>query len=72
MVVSNAGGSLAIQEFKIAPVRTQTFAEAMRMGSEMYYHLRVLAKEQYGVLAGNVGDEGGVAPILIVQRTPCT
>ncbi|CAI4703901.1 CNB_1a_G0043820.mRNA.1.CDS.1 [Saccharomyces cerevisiae] len=31
---AHAGGSLAMQEFKIAPVRAQSFAEAMRMGSE--------------------------------------
>ena len=32
------------------------------MGSEVYHHLKRLAKEQYGPSAGNVGDEGGVAP----------
>ncbi|CAI4824759.1 BDM_1a_G0052810.mRNA.1.CDS.1 [Saccharomyces cerevisiae] len=32
------------------------------MGSEVYHHLKILAKEQYGPSAGNVGDEGGVAP----------
>ncbi|CAI4902414.1 ADS_G0052150.mRNA.1.CDS.1 [Saccharomyces cerevisiae] len=51
-----------MQEFKIAPVGAQSFAEAMRMGSEVYHHLKILAKEQYGPSAGNVGDEGGVAP----------
>ncbi|CAI4780467.1 BAH_G0051930.mRNA.1.CDS.1 [Saccharomyces cerevisiae] len=59
---AHAGGSLAMQEFKIAPVGAQSFAEAMRMGSEVYHHLKILAKEQYGPSAGNVGDEGGVAP----------
>ncbi|KAJ4136652.1 phosphopyruvate hydratase [Fusarium oxysporum] len=60
---AHAGGSLAMQEFKIAPKSgAQSFAEAMRMGSEVYHHLKILAKEQYGPSAGNVGDEGGVAP----------
>ncbi|CAI4809017.1 BAF_collapsed_G0054110.mRNA.1.CDS.1 [Saccharomyces cerevisiae] len=59
---AHAGGSLAMQEFKIAPVGAQSFAEAMRMDSEVYHHLKILAKEQYGPSAGNVGDEGGVAP----------
>lgn len=62
MVVPNAGGSLAIQEFKIAPDGAQGFAGAMRMGSEIYHYLKVLAKEQYEASAGNVGDEGGIAP----------
>lgn len=34
----------------------------MRWGSEVYQKLKSLAKKQYGSSAGNVGDEGGVAP----------
>src|ERR1700759_5695618 len=41
---------------------TPTFAEAMRQGSEVYQKLKSLAKKRYGQSAGNVGDEGGVAP----------
>ncbi|CAI4832833.1 CDA_G0052750.mRNA.1.CDS.1 [Saccharomyces cerevisiae] len=40
---AHAGGSLAMQEFKIAPVGAQSL-EAMRMGSEVYHHLKILAK----------------------------
>jgi enolase len=39
-----------------------TFSEAMRQGSEVYQKLKSLAKKRYGQSAGNVGDEGGVAP----------
>jgi enolase len=39
-----------------------TFTEAMRWGSETYQQLKSLAKKKYGQSAGNVGDEGGVAP----------
>lgn len=34
----------------------------MRQGSEVYQKLKTLAKKKYGQSAGNVGDEGGVAP----------
>jgi enolase len=39
-----------------------TFTEALRQGSEVYQKLKSLAKKKYGQSAGNVGDEGGVAP----------
>ncbi|KAK9318577.1 Enolase, C-terminal TIM barrel domain-containing protein [Lipomyces starkeyi] len=59
---SHAGGRLAFQEFMIAPVGAATFAEALQMGSEVYQILKKLAVKKYGQSAGNVGDEGGVAP----------
>lgn len=59
---SHAGGDLAFQEFMIAPTGAKSFSEAMRMGSEVYHHLKSLAKKRYGAGAANVGDEGGVAP----------
>lgn len=59
---SHAGGSLAFQEFMIAPVGAKTFSEALELGAEVYQQLKSLAKKQYGPSAGNVGDEGGVAP----------
>jgi enolase len=39
-----------------------TFSEALRWGAEVYQKLKARAKKQYGQSAGNVGDEGGVAP----------
>eukprot|EP00918_Siedleckia_nematoides_P039770 GHVU01086443.1.p2 GENE.GHVU01086443.1~~GHVU01086443.1.p2 ORF type:complete len:439 (-),score=90.56 GHVU01086443.1:66-1382(-) len=59
---SHAGGRLAFQEFMIVPSSAPTFTEAMRQGAEVYANLKTLAKKKYGQSAGNVGDEGGVAP----------
>ena len=46
----------------IFPTNASTFTEAFQQGSETYQHLKSLAKKKYGTSAGNVGDEGGVAP----------
>ena len=46
----------------IVPSEAPSFSEAMRQGSEVYQKLKTLAKKKYGQSAGNVGDEGGVAP----------
>jgi enolase len=59
---SHAGGRLAFQEFMIVPSAAPSFSEALRQGSEVYHQLKSLAKKKYGQSAGNVGDEGGVAP----------
>ncbi|HZE87779.1 MAG TPA: phosphopyruvate hydratase [Methylomirabilota bacterium] len=49
-----------IQEFMILPVGAQTFADALRMGSEVFHHLgKVLKANGYET---TVGDEGGYAP----------
>jgi enolase len=58
----HAGNKLAMQEFMLLPVGARSFAEAMRMGSETYHHLKKVIKEKYGQDAVNVGDEGGFAP----------
>ncbi|TKY73255.1 Enolase 1 [Spatholobus suberectus] len=59
---SHAGNNLAMQEFMILPVGATSFAEALRMGSEVYHVLRGIIKAKYGQDACNVGDEGGFAP----------
>jgi len=59
---SHAGNALAMQEFMILPVGASSFAEAMKMGCEVYHHLKNLIKAKYGQDACNVGDEGGFAP----------
>ncbi|KZL73352.1 enolase (phosphopyruvate hydratase) [Colletotrichum tofieldiae] len=59
---SHAGGRLAFQEFMIVPSAAPSFSEALRQGAEVYQALKGLAKKRYGQSAGNVGDEGGVAP----------
>lgn len=49
-----------IQEFMILPVGAKTFADALRMGSEVFHHLaKVLKVKGYPT---TVGDEGGYAP----------
>merc|ERR1712088_330874 len=61
---SHAGNKLAMQEFMILPTGATTFSEAMKMGSEVYHHLKLLIKAKYGLDATAVGDEGGFAPNL--------
>jgi len=59
---SHAGNKLAMQEFMILPIGAPSFTEAMKMGSEIYHHLKALIKAKYGLDATAVGDEGGFAP----------
>ncbi|OWM69647.1 hypothetical protein CDL15_Pgr025496 [Punica granatum] len=59
---SHAGNKLAMQEFMILPVGASSFREAMKMGVEVYHHLKAVIKKKYGQDATNVGDEGGFAP----------
>ncbi|MEV6873256.1 phosphopyruvate hydratase [Amycolatopsis sp. NPDC051128] len=59
---AHADNPIDFQEFMIGPVGAETFAEAVRMGSEVFHTLRASLRE-----AGhstNVGDEGGFAPNL--------
>ncbi len=59
---SHADNAIDFQEFMIMPVGADTFAEALRMGSEVFHNLKaVLKKQGYST---NVGDEGGFAPNL--------
>jgi enolase len=59
---SHADNSIDFQEFMIMPVSATTFADAIRMGAEVFHHLKeVLKKAKYST---NVGDEGGFAPNL--------
>jgi len=65
---SHAGNKLAMQEFMIFPVGASSFSEAMRMGSEIYHHLKAVIKKKYGQDACNVGDEGGFAPNILENK----
>ncbi|MFG2050467.1 phosphopyruvate hydratase [Micromonospora sp. NPDC048935] len=59
---AHADNPLDFQEFMIAPVGARTFAEAVRMGSEVFHTLRAsLAAAGHST---NVGDEGGFAPTV--------
>jgi enolase len=58
----HADNNVDIQEFMIQPVSASHFADALRMGAEIFHHLkRVLAGRG---LSTAVGDEGGFAPNL--------
>lgn len=58
----HAGNNLAIQEFMIVPVGADSIRDALRIGSEIYMELKKILIDRYGLLAINVGDEGGFAP----------
>jgi enolase len=62
---SHAGNKLAMQEFMLLPLGAATFKEAMKMGSEIYHHLKAEIKKRYGLDATAVGDEGGFAPNIL-------
>ncbi len=59
---AHADNNVDIQEFMIVPVGAPTFAEALRMGSEVYHALKAVCRERG--LSTAVGDEGGFAPNL--------
>lgn len=65
---SHAGNRLAMQEFMIMPTGATTFTEAMKMGSEIYHHLKKLIQDRYGKSSIGVGDEGGFAPNILEGR----
>jgi enolase len=66
----HAGNSLDFQEYMIMPVGAKDFSEALRIGSEIYHHLKHIIKSKYGSSAINVGDEGGFAPPLKKPEEP--
>mgnify|MGYP000306361037 FL=1 len=59
---SHADNAIDIQEFMIMPVGADTFAEGLRMGTEVFHHLKKVLSSKG--LSTNVGDEGGFAPNL--------
>ncbi|TVQ16216.1 MAG: phosphopyruvate hydratase [Balneolaceae bacterium] len=59
---SHADNNVDLQEFMIMPSGADSFTEALRMGSEIFHHLKkVLSSKGYNT---SVGDEGGFAPNL--------
>jgi len=65
---SHAGNKLAMQEFMIFPTGATSFSEAMRMGSEVYHHLKKVINARFGLDATAVGDEGGFAPNILDNK----
>lgn len=58
----HADSGLDIQEFMVMPVGAKKFSEALRMGAEIFHHLKKTLKTEG--LSTAVGDEGGFAPNL--------
>ena len=63
---AHADSSVDFQEFMVMPVGAASFAEALRIGAEVFHALRVILKGR-GQSTG-VGDEGGFAPNLRSNR----
>jgi enolase len=59
---SHADNTVDIQEFMVFPFGASTFSEALRMGTEIFHHLKAVLKSKG--LNTAVGDEGGFAPDL--------
>ncbi len=58
----HADNNIDIQEFMIMPVNAPTFKESLRMGAEVFQHLKKVLRDSGH--STNVGDEGGFAPDL--------
>ncbi|MFS8582245.1 MAG: phosphopyruvate hydratase [Limnochordales bacterium] len=63
---AHADNNVDIQEFMIMPVGAGSFAEGLRMGAEVFHHLKAVLQEKG--LNTAVGDEGGFAPNLPSNR----
>ncbi|HOP41930.1 MAG TPA: phosphopyruvate hydratase [Flavobacteriales bacterium] len=59
---AHADNKVDVQEFMIMPVGASSFSQGLRMGAEVFHHLKGVLKERG--LGTNVGDEGGFAPDL--------
>jgi enolase len=59
---AHAGNRIDFQEFMIVPVGGRTFGEALKMGTEVFHHLKQTLKSRG--MSTSVGDEGGFAPDL--------
>ncbi|MEP7212514.1 MAG: phosphopyruvate hydratase [Acidobacteriota bacterium] len=59
---AHADNNVDFQEFMVMPVGAENFSEALRMGAEIFHHLKAVLKSR-GYSTG-VGDEGGFAPNL--------
>ena len=59
---SHADNAIDFQEFMVMPIGAESFSQSLRMGTEIFHHLKAVLKSKG--LATNVGDEGGFAPNL--------
>ena len=59
---SHSDAPIAFQEFMVMPIKAQSFAHALQMGTEIFHHLKKVLHDRN--LSTAVGDEGGFAPTL--------
>lgn len=59
---SHSDAPIAFQEFMIMPVKAESFSHALKMGTEIFHHLKKVLHDRG--LSTAVGDEGGFAPTL--------
>jgi len=57
---AHGDNNIDFQEFMVMPIGASCFSDALRMGTEVFHHLKQVLKKQG--LSTNVGDEGGFAP----------
>jgi enolase len=58
----HADNNIDIQEFMVLPIGAKSFTDCLRIGTEIFHHLKVVLKKRNCITA--VGDEGGFAPNL--------
>ncbi len=63
---AHADNRIDLQEFMVVPAGADSFSEALRIGTEVYHHLKAVLHERG--LSTAVGDEGGFAPDLESTR----
>lgn len=61
----HGAGNLNFQEFMVIPASNKKFSEALRMGVELYHHLKQILAYRNAI--HSVGDEGGFAPNLFTN-----
>ncbi len=59
---SHSDSPISFQEFMIVPVEAESFSDSLRIGTEVFHHLKNVLKKRG--LSTAVGDEGGFAPTL--------
>eukprot|EP00168_Porphyra_purpurea_P011554 TRINITY_DN2934_c0_g1_i4.p2 TRINITY_DN2934_c0_g1~~TRINITY_DN2934_c0_g1_i4.p2 ORF type:complete len:305 (-),score=115.04 TRINITY_DN2934_c0_g1_i4:622-1536(-) len=55
-------GGMPFRELLVLPTGAESYAEALRIGVEVYAKLKAIVTEKYGAAATTVGDEGGCSP----------
>ena len=67
---SHADNKIDVQEFMVMPAGATSFSESLRMGTEIFHHLKSVLHSKG--MSTNVGDEGGFAPNLASNEDAIT